>query len=69
VAGIQELGGKTAVVTGGGSGIGAGLSRRFSARGINVVVADVEPGPAEEIAARPGPGPGPERGKYGSSEA
>jgi NAD(P)-dependent dehydrogenase (short-subunit alcohol dehydrogenase family) len=51
VAGIQELEGKTAVVTGGGSGIGAGLCRRFSARGMNVVVADVEPASAEEIAA------------------
>ena len=38
------LGGKTAVITGGNSGIGVGLSREFAREGCNVVIAarDVE---------------------------
>src|SRR5690606_20427749 len=32
---------RVAVVTGGASGLGAGLSRRFSAEGMTVVVADI----------------------------
>jgi len=40
--GMVELSGKTAVVTGGGSGIGRALALAFSAEGMNVVVADVD---------------------------
>jgi NAD(P)-dependent dehydrogenase (short-subunit alcohol dehydrogenase family) len=48
---VQELAGKVAVVTGGGSGIGAALVRAFAAEGMDVAVADIEAGAAEEAAA------------------
>jgi NAD(P)-dependent dehydrogenase (short-subunit alcohol dehydrogenase family) len=38
----MELDGKTAVVTGGASGIGRALARRFAAEGARVVVSDVD---------------------------
>ena len=38
-----------AVVTGGGSGIGRGLSRTFAADGMKVVIADIEPDAAEAV--------------------
>jgi NAD(P)-dependent dehydrogenase (short-subunit alcohol dehydrogenase family) len=38
------------VVIGGGSGIGAAAARRFAAEGAHVVVADLDPGPAEQVA-------------------
>jgi NAD(P)-dependent dehydrogenase (short-subunit alcohol dehydrogenase family) len=37
-----RLDGRTAIVTGGGSGIGLATSRRFAAEGANVVVVDVD---------------------------
>jgi NAD(P)-dependent dehydrogenase (short-subunit alcohol dehydrogenase family) len=47
--------GQVAVVTGGASGLGLGLARAFAARGLDVVLADVEAGPldaaVDEIAA------------------
>ena len=39
----QVLGGGTAVITGAGSGIGAGIARRCGALGMTVVVADIDP--------------------------
>lgn len=42
---------KVAVVTGGGSGFGAGIVRRFVAEGAKVVVADLNGGAAEAVAA------------------
>jgi NAD(P)-dependent dehydrogenase (short-subunit alcohol dehydrogenase family) len=39
---MRELRGKTAVVTGGASGIGRALVERFSGEGMRVVIADVE---------------------------
>ncbi len=40
---MQDFEGRVAVVTGGASGIGRALSRRFSELGMRVVLADVEP--------------------------
>jgi NAD(P)-dependent dehydrogenase (short-subunit alcohol dehydrogenase family) len=40
---MRELRGKTAVVTGGASGIGRAMAERFLAEGMRVVIADVEP--------------------------
>jgi NAD(P)-dependent dehydrogenase (short-subunit alcohol dehydrogenase family) len=39
---MDDLTGKVAVVTGGASGIGLALARRFGAEGMKVVIADVE---------------------------
>lgn len=39
---MKEFGGKVAVVTGGASGIGLAMARRFGAEGMKVVLADVE---------------------------
>jgi NAD(P)-dependent dehydrogenase (short-subunit alcohol dehydrogenase family) len=39
---MQNLAGKTAVVTGAGSGMGRAFAERFARAGMNVVLADVE---------------------------
>lgn len=39
---MQDLNGKTAVISGGAEGIGLSLARAFGARGMNVVLADIE---------------------------
>ena len=39
---MKDLAGRTAVVTGGASGIGRALVERFSAEGMNVVVSDID---------------------------
>lgn len=49
-----ELHGRTAVVTGGGSGIGRGLALTWAAEGMNVVVADVDGDAATRVAAEVG---------------
>jgi len=49
--GIVDLSGKTAIITGGGSGIGAGIARLFGALGANLVIADVEMETAGEVSA------------------
>ncbi|TCM75699.1 glucose 1-dehydrogenase [Rhodovulum steppense] len=46
----MRLDGKTAIVTGGGSGFGAGIARRFAAEGARVMVADIDMGAAAAIA-------------------
>lgn len=42
---MHELTGRTAVITGGASGIGLALAHRFGAAGMNLVLGDVEAGP------------------------
>jgi meso-butanediol dehydrogenase / (S,S)-butanediol dehydrogenase / diacetyl reductase len=51
---MSRLEGRTAVVTGGGSGIGRAICRRLSADGASVVVVDVVADRAEEVAAEVG---------------
>ena len=42
---------KMVLVTGGGAGIGAAITRRFVTEGALVVICDIDPGPAEVLAA------------------
>ncbi|MCY4461826.1 MAG: glucose 1-dehydrogenase [Albidovulum sp.] len=46
----MKLAGKTALITGGGSGFGAGIARKFSEEGATVMIADVDSASAEEVA-------------------
>ena len=48
---LQELDGKVAVITGGGSGIGAALARACASEGMRVVVVDVNDERATAVAA------------------
>ena len=48
---MRELRGKTAVITGAGSGIGRSLSLAFAGEGMNIVLADIELANAEAVAA------------------
>ncbi len=48
--GTIDLSGKTAIITGGGSGIGAGIARMFGSLGANLVIGDVESETADEVA-------------------
>lgn len=45
---------KTAIVTGGGSGFGAGIARKFAVEGARVMIADINEAAAREIAAEIG---------------
>ena len=45
---------KTAIVTGAGSGFGAGIARKFASEGARVMVADINPDAAQAIAAEIG---------------
>jgi 3-oxoacyl-[acyl-carrier protein] reductase len=47
----MELSGKTAIVTGAGSGFGRAISARFAAQGASVVVADINEAAASSVAA------------------
>lgn len=44
------LSGRCAVVTGAGRGIGAAIARRLAGSGAHVIVADIDPAPASEVA-------------------
>lgn len=46
----MRLEGKTAIVTGGGSGFGAGICRKFAAEGARVMVADIRLDAAQAVA-------------------
>ncbi len=45
---MQDLSGRTAVITGGASGIGLATARILALEGMNLVLADIEPGPLAE---------------------
>ena len=47
----MRLNGKTAIVTGAGSGFGAGIAARFAAEGAQVLVVDLNEGAARGVAA------------------
>lgn len=47
---MEDLTGKTAVITGAASGIGLALAHRFGAEGMRLVLADIETGPLAEAA-------------------
>jgi 3-oxoacyl-[acyl-carrier protein] reductase len=50
----MRLQGKVAIVTGGGSGFGAGIVRKFIAEGAQVLVADIQLAAAQAVAAEVG---------------
>lgn len=50
----MRLSGKTAIVTGGGSGFGAGIARKFGAEGAHVMVADINPDAAAALVSEVG---------------
>lgn len=50
----DSFAGRTAIVTGGGSGIGAALAHRLADHGAKVVVSDLDPATAAQVAAEIG---------------
>ena len=48
---MQDVQGKVAVITGGASGIGLAMARRFAAEGMKVLLADIEEGALDDAAA------------------
>src|SRR4051794_2462599 len=49
---MEQLEGRTAVITGAASGIGRGLARACAGAGMRVAVADIEAGPLDETVAQ-----------------
>ena len=50
IAALFDLSGRTALVTGGATGIGEGIARVLAAAGATVVVADIDTDGAERVA-------------------
>ena len=48
---MGRLANKCAIVTGGGAGIGEAIARRFTAEGAKVVIADIDAGAGQRVAA------------------
>ncbi|MBU6194487.1 MAG: glucose 1-dehydrogenase [Burkholderiales bacterium] len=48
---MNRLSGKTALITGAASGFGAEMARQFAAQGARVLIADIQEGPAREVAS------------------
>jgi NAD(P)-dependent dehydrogenase (short-subunit alcohol dehydrogenase family) len=48
---MRDLAGKNAIVTGGASGIGFGIAKALAGAGVNVAIADIQPGPLEAARA------------------
>jgi NAD(P)-dependent dehydrogenase (short-subunit alcohol dehydrogenase family) len=48
---MRDLTGKNAIVTGGASGIGFGIAKALAGAGVNVAIADIQPGPLEAARA------------------
>jgi NAD(P)-dependent dehydrogenase (short-subunit alcohol dehydrogenase family) len=57
VSALPDLTGKVAVVTGGASGIGKGITRQLKAEGMHVIIADIEEGALRKTAAELGATP------------
>ena len=55
----MRLRGKTAIVTGGANGIGAGCARQLADEGANVIIADIDAAGGAELAAELADAPGP----------
>ena len=51
---MEQLSGRTAVITGGASGIGLATAQLLAAEGMNLVLADIEAGPLERAATELG---------------
>jgi NAD(P)-dependent dehydrogenase (short-subunit alcohol dehydrogenase family) len=47
---MEELTGRSAVITGAGSGLGRAMAERMAEEGMRLVLADIEPGPLEDVA-------------------